>query len=99
MRHPRDRFIAVCVSACLLVPGMALAQTVRYVDDDASTNGDGTTWGTAYRYLQDALAEASADPGIIEIRVAGGLYTPDQDEGIAVFGIDGTLHRIISEQQ
>ena len=24
---------------------------------------------------------------------------PDQDEGIAIFGIDGTLHRIISEQQ
>ena len=54
------------------------AQTVWHVDDDASTNGDGLTWGTAYKYLQDALA-ASSDGD--EIRIAGGIYKPDQDEG------------------
>ena len=51
------------------------------VDDDAPLGGDGLTWSTAYRYLQDALHEAADDPAVSEIRVAGGTYRPDQDEG------------------
>ena len=31
--------------------------SVVYVDDDAPPAGDGQTWATAYRFLQDALAE------------------------------------------
>lgn len=50
---------------------------VVFVDDDAPAGGDGTTWATAFRHLQDALA--SAQPGD-ELRVAGGRYTPDLDE-------------------
>ena len=52
---------------------------IRYVDDDAPAGGDGTTWTTAYRSLQDALAFA-ADPahGIIEVRVGQGTYQPDR---------------------
>jgi hypothetical protein len=69
--------IAVCGA---LFPSVALGQSIRYVDDDASTNGDGLTWDTAYRYLQDAMFEASGGPGITEIHVAGGIYKPDQDE-------------------
>ncbi len=49
-----------------------------YVDDDASLGGDGTSWETAFTYLQDALAVATDDE---EIRVAQGTYKPDQDEG------------------
>jgi len=45
------------VMAVLLV-GMApaiAAGGVIYVDADASPGGDGTSWSTAYKYLQDAL--------------------------------------------
>lgn len=50
------------------------ADTV-YVDDDAPLGGDGTSWASAFLYLQDALAIAA--PGD-EIRVARGNYKPDQ---------------------
>ncbi len=56
---------------------MAAGQTVHHVDDDALAGGNGATWATAFRHLRDALAEASAGD---EIRVAGGIYRPDQDE-------------------
>jgi predicted outer membrane repeat protein len=57
------------------------AGPVLLVDDDAGPGGDGATWNTAYRFLQDALAFAS-DPGngVAEIRVAQGIYRPDRDE-------------------
>ena len=61
------------VAAVILVAGgPAAGQSIRHVDDDASTNGDGLTWDTAYKYLQDALLDVTNDPGITEIRVAGG---------------------------
>lgn len=55
--------------------------SVVYVDDDAPAGGDGATWQTAYRYLQDALSDASA-PGsdVTEIRVGQGAYKPDETE-------------------
>ena len=76
-------YIRACLvtAVILVVGGPAAGQSIRNVDDDASTNGDGLTWDTAYKYLQDALLEAANDPGITEIRVAGGTYKPDQDEG------------------
>lgn len=74
------RGICASVFLCLLISGPALAQTVLYVDDDASTNGDGLTWNTAYRYLQDALATAQTNGLVMEIHVAGGVYKPDRDE-------------------
>ncbi len=53
---------------------------VYYVDDDAPLGGDGTSWNTAHKYLQDALYLAAADPCITEIRIAGGTYYADEDE-------------------
>ena len=50
--------------------------TVRFVDDDSLLFADGMSWDTAYRYLQDALANAE---GVTEIRVAQGTYKPDED--------------------
>ena len=49
--------------------------SVYYVDVDSSAGGAGTSWADAFRYLQDALMMASAGD---EIRVAQGIYKPDQ---------------------
>jgi len=57
--------------------GTAQAQTIIHVDDDATLGGDGASWATAYRYVQDALQAANAGD---EVRVAGGIYKPDQEE-------------------
>ncbi|MBN1766535.1 MAG: right-handed parallel beta-helix repeat-containing protein [Sedimentisphaerales bacterium] len=56
--------------------------SVIYVDDNAPAGGDGGSWATAYRYLQDAIY-ASGDPlsNRGEIHVGGGTYYPDQSEG------------------
>jgi hypothetical protein len=67
------------VVAVVAVFSSAQADTI-YVDDDAPPGGDGQSWDTAYRFLQDAAAEAAGDPNITEIRVAQGTYTPDRDE-------------------
>ena len=51
---------------------------VRYVDADAPGNNDGSSWADAYNYLQDALVTAVSGD---EIRVAQGVYKPDQGGG------------------
>ncbi len=62
---------------CLACP--ALGQGVIFVDDDATGANDGSSWCDAYVYLQDALAYAVGSAGsITEIRVAQGIYRPDQ---------------------
>jgi len=66
------------------------AGEVIYVDADASTGGDGTTWPMAYKYLQDALAYADSNPDVNEIWVAEGTYYPDEDEGGNVITNDRT---------
>jgi len=48
---------------------------IIYVDDSAPGPHDGTSWATAFRYLQDALAIAA--PGDT-IRVGQGSYRPNQ---------------------
>jgi hypothetical protein len=53
----------------------AAAGKTIYVDDDAAGANDGSSWADAYNYLQDALAVAI---GGDEIRVAQGIYKPDQ---------------------
>ena len=58
-RLPGLSFAALLVSFALI--STAQAQSIRYVDDDAPAGGDGTTWSTAYKYLQDALAAAAGE--------------------------------------
>ncbi len=78
------RRMSVCVLVQLIlfvffVPCQVLAQPVIFVDDDATGANDGTSWCDAYVYLQDALVAAAASNGAItEIRVAQGLYKPDE---------------------
>jgi len=53
---------------------------IIYVDANASPGGDGLSWETAYKYLQDALYNAGSNPDVNEIRVARGTSKPDMDE-------------------
>ncbi len=70
-----------------------------YVDANAvGPVHDGSSWCDAYLYLQDALAAAAAAGGTIdEIRVADGVYKPDQGAGqtpgdqAATFQLQGAL--------
>jgi hypothetical protein len=55
------------------------------VDDDAPAGGNGQSWPTAFRYLQDALHACTTGD---EIRVAAGRYTPDRDEAGLVTPLD-----------
>ncbi|MEJ8817783.1 Ig-like domain-containing protein [Lacibacter sp. H407] len=58
----------------------ATNSTIRYVNAGVAANGNGTSWGNAYKYLQDALND---DLGCVtEIWVAKGTYYPDEGTGI-----------------
>ena len=72
------RVVLTVVAMVLAVAGGACAKVI-YVDDDAPPGGDGSSWTTAYTFLQDALAEATATEETIEIRIARGIYRPDRD--------------------
>mgnify|MGYP001028546133 CR=1 FL=1 len=56
-------------------PGPA---TIIYVDADATGANNGSSWADAHTCLQDALIAAKAGDKPVEIRVAQGLYRPDQ---------------------
>ena len=63
-----------------LVSVPARAQRIVYVDSSAATGGDGTSWGRAFRSLQDGIASARAGD---TLWVARGTYRPDDGQGIA----------------
>jgi len=69
--------ITAVVTSAELLPDPAW---VLYVDAAAAPGGDGLSWPTAYASLQDAIANA-ATVGNTEIRVAQGVYKPDQGAG------------------
>jgi len=73
LRH----LLATQVFLLALFCAATLGHTI-YVDDDAAGANNGTSWTNAYRYLQDALADANGSEKPIEIRVAQGIYKPDQ---------------------
>ena len=66
--------LAVCYNC-------AFAGRIIYVDDDAVGANDGSSWQNAYIYLQDAFADANSSEKPVEIRVAQGIYKPDQGAG------------------
>ena len=71
------------LAASVLIPAMFSIATLNtivqagfvYVDTDARGANDGSSWTDAYRSLQDALQSSTQDD---EIRVAQGVYRPDQ---------------------
>ncbi len=78
--------------AALSTAAAVHGQTILYVDDDAP-GGNGRSWNEAFNDLQDALWLASYVQGVIEIRIADGIYTPDRGTGIreVSFQIDATM--------
>lgn len=79
--HRRRRLLC-CLCSLLLTGGSVDGRqtgTVLHVDDGIGPRaGDGSSWSAAFATLQDALA--AAGPGT-EIRVAQGLYKPDEGSG------------------
>ncbi|MHC4097249.1 MAG: hypothetical protein ACYSU3_14490, partial [Planctomycetota bacterium] len=66
----------ILVVIVVLVGSVTASGKVIYVDDNASLGGNGQNWATPYRYLQNALGAAVSGD---EIRVAQGIYRPDED--------------------
>ncbi len=69
------------VAATLIATNHALAGGILFVDADASPSGDGLTWESAFDELWMAVDGALADPGVNQIWVAEGTYTPDRGQG------------------
>jgi len=68
------------LAAVFLALGISSAASAKviYVDDDATGTYDGASWADAYKFLQDALADANSSEKPAEIRVAQGVYQPDR---------------------
>ena len=73
----------------IVIPEPAM---IYYVDADANGVNDGSSWTDAYNYLQDALTDANSVTEPVEIRVAQGIYKPDQGEGITPGDRTATFH-------
>ncbi len=91
LRSPAPFLLA---TACTLLACAAAPAATWYVDiTRADNNGPGTSWATAYKYLQTALAASQSGD---EILVAQGTYKPTTGtdrsisfqlkSGVAIYG-------------
>jgi len=69
--------LAISLSLVGLVTSVTAGKII-YVDANATGSNDGSSWQDAYNFLQDALADADSSQKPVEIRVAQGVYKPDQ---------------------
>ncbi len=72
------------VSAPADVSVIICSPTLHVDADTPAANPDGASWDTAFSTLQEALSVARLSMGILEIRIADGVYTPDQGPGVTV---------------
>jgi hypothetical protein len=72
---------ALAISILFVLLGICGTTQARiiYVDNNGGGANDGSSWADAYNYLQDALSAVYSGD---EIRVAQGIYKPDQGAGI-----------------
>ncbi|MHC4167322.1 MAG: right-handed parallel beta-helix repeat-containing protein [Planctomycetota bacterium] len=94
----KSRFYVGTIVGLLLVVvgscGTAQAKVI-YVDAAAAGANNGSSWTDAYNYLQDALADADVSQKPVTVRVAQGIYRPD--EGAAVTrGDHGATFQLIN---
>jgi len=92
-RSTQTKAVAALCAAILSLCSPGFARII-YVDDDANTPGDGSSWQKAYKYLQDALADANDSEKPIEIRVAQGTYKPDRGAGRKTGNVEATFRLI-----
>ncbi|RPJ32909.1 MAG: right-handed parallel beta-helix repeat-containing protein, partial [Planctomycetaceae bacterium] len=76
-----SKWFVVIVCACAAA-AIGAPATVIYVDAGANGTQTGSSWADACNHLQDALALAATAEKPVEIRVAQGVYKPDQGTGI-----------------
>ncbi len=69
--------VCACTAAAVAEPGRVI-----YVDAGAAGVKTGSSWADACNHLQNALALAAAAEKPLEIRVAQGIFKPDQGAGI-----------------
>ncbi len=83
----KDFFLVLMAGMLCMASNTTLGNTILYVDDDASLGGDGLSWETAFKYLQDAiyLLEDLGDVEV-EMRIAQGTYKPDISEAAVSSG-------------
>jgi hypothetical protein len=102
----------ITLSLGLLVSSILSGQTILYVDKDApNTDGDGLSWATAFKHLNDALdyvesPEFYNDPTLYDsegatICVAEGKYYPDEganavnDDQNSIFNFSFRISKVI----
>lgn len=90
----RDIIVCFLVWISIGVNMPAAAGRVIHVDADASGVGNGSSWTDACNFLQDALADANSSEKPVEIRVAQGIYKPDQGANQALGNREATFQLI-----
>ena len=76
-RQNRPAFFATSALLVSALCTVAAAKTI-YVDDDATGANNGSSWTDAYTFLQESLADANSAEKPVEIRVAQGIYKPNE---------------------
>jgi hypothetical protein len=74
----REILIGVLVIVVVGMLGAGAIGGTIYVDADANGANDGSSWADAYKWLQDALADANSSSDVNEIWLAEGIYRPDR---------------------